>query len=136
MLDDAQHALLEDFGALVLRIAVAVPLLAFHGLPKWTSYAEKSQGFPDPLGVGVEMSLNLTIFGELFCAVLLIAGLATRFAGVVIAGMFAVIVFGVHGADPWGEVELAVIYGLGALAVACLGPGRLSFDAVIDAIID
>lgn len=36
--------------------------------------------FPDPLGVGSEISLILAIFGEVFCSVLLIFGLLIRLA--------------------------------------------------------
>lgn len=132
MLSEEARDLLRDVGSLVLRLGMALPLLALHGWPKWMKYGDEVGSFLDPLGVGSEMALNLTIFAEVGCAVLLILGLATRFAGVIIAGMFAIIVFVVDAGKPWSEVELAWMYGLAALTLATVGPGRVSADAVIE----
>jgi len=132
MLSEEHRELLRDVGSLFLRLGMAIPLLALHGWPKWMKYAERAPGFEDPIGVGSEMALNLTIFAEVGCAVLLILGLATRFAGIIIAGMFAIIVFIVHAGDSWEAVEKAWMYGVWASAVAMIGPGRISVDAVIE----
>jgi len=129
MLSRELRELFRELGTLILRLGTAVPLLVLHGWPKWANYAQKAGGFPDPLGVGSEMALNLAIFGELVCAALLVVGLATRFAGVVVAGMFAVIVFVVQPGEMAGE--LAGLYGVAALAIASIGPGRLSLDALL-----
>lgn len=132
MLSEELRELLRDVGSLFLRLGMAIPLLVLHGWPKWLKYSEKASGFEDPIGVGSEMALNLTIFAEVGCAVLLILGLATRFAGVIIAGMFAIIVFVVDAGATWKAVEKAWMYGVWALAVAMIGPGRISLDAVIE----
>jgi len=36
--------------------------------------------------------------------------------------------FIIHGADPFGEKELAAIYGIGYIAIALIGPGKFSVD--------
>ena len=49
---------------LALRILFGI-LLMSHGVQKWANFAAMSESFPDPLGVGSQMSLILAIFGEL-----------------------------------------------------------------------
>ena len=39
--------------------------------------------------------------------------------------------FVVHGADPFGKKELALLYGAGALTLMLTGAGRLSIDALV-----
>lgn len=53
---------------LALRILFGGLLLS-HGIQKWNNYAEMSAVFPDPLGVGSNVSLGLAIFGELACSI-------------------------------------------------------------------
>jgi putative oxidoreductase len=102
-----------------------------HGLPNLLEFNEKSQVFPDPLGVGSVVSLLLTVFAEFFCAVLVILGLGTRFAALTLAITMAVAAFVIHGEDPFGKKELALLY-LGAyVALIVMGGGRIALDAVI-----
>ena len=50
---------------LALRILFGI-LLMSHGVQKWANYDVMSGSFPDPLGIGSQLSLVLAIFGEMF----------------------------------------------------------------------
>lgn len=50
---------------LALRILFGI-LLMSHGVQKWANYDVMSGSFPDPLGIGSQLSLVLAIFGEWF----------------------------------------------------------------------
>jgi uncharacterized membrane protein YphA (DoxX/SURF4 family) len=104
----------------------------------------------DPIGLGARPGLYLLVFAELGCAVLVMAGLATRLAaGPPIVGM-AVAAFVAHGADPWtmeqgaklfmagqaqfwGSKQPALMFLLVFLALVFTGAGRFSADALIAA---
>lgn len=124
---------LKNIGLLVLRVWLGLSMLLLHGWGKVGNHAQLSQGFPDPLGVGPAMSVNLVIFSEVLCAVLLVAGLAARFALVPLIVTMAVAFFAVHGGRLLGEGngEMAFIYLAGFVALFIAGPGRYSFDHYI-----
>lgn len=115
---------------LVLRVWLGVAMLAHHGYDKLTTFGEKSAGFPDPLGVGHAMSLVLVVFAEFFCSLLLITGLLTRFAALVLAIDLTVAFIVVHKALLSGahNGELAFIYLAGYVVLLIAGPGRFSAD--------
>src|SRR5437867_12289814 len=115
-------------GLLVLRLGTCGLLIVQHGWPKLAHFAERSHSFSDPLHLGPLFSLALTVFAEVLCAAFVLVGLATRFMVVPILIQFCVIIFVVHGADPFAEKELAVMYLIPLLAIALLGPGRFSID--------
>lgn len=120
-----------DFSLLVLRIWYAVPLLTLHGWDKLIGYAERSSRFADPFGIGAPASLALSIFAEVFCSMLLVFGLCTRFAALVCAINMGTAFWFAHGLRLTGERngEMAFAY-LGAFVVILLaGPGRFSVDA-------
>ena len=52
---------------LALRILFGI-LLMSHGVQKWANYDVMSGSFPDPLGIGSQLSLVLAIFGEMVCS--------------------------------------------------------------------
>ena len=124
---------LKDVGLLVLRVWLGLSMLLLHGWSKVEKYAGMSQGFPDPLGVGPAMSLNLVIFAEVLCAVLLVVGLATRLAAIPLVITMAVAFFAIHGGTLVGEGngEMAFIYLAGFVALLIAGPGKFSFDHLI-----
>ena len=127
---------LADLGLLVLRVGFGGMLLRGHGWDKLQSYADLKTTFPDPIGIGSHMSLLGAIFAEVVCAALIIIGLATRLAGLVLAFTFAVAAFIVHQNDPLfsqtpPSKEPALMYMCAGLALALLGAGRISFDHLI-----
>jgi putative oxidoreductase len=121
-----------DVGLLTLRAAVAAMMLHGHGLPKLLQFEEKLSRFADPLGIGSPASLSLAVFGEVVCSVLLLLGVATRFAAVPFLVTMLVAAFVVHADDPWARKELALLYAVPALTLVFTGPGRFSIDGLIE----
>jgi putative oxidoreductase len=120
----------SDLGLLLLRVGFGGIMLLAHGLGKLFSFSEKAETWADPIGLGPQLSLSLAIGAEVFCALAIVVGLFTRLATIPL--MITMLVAGVvaHSADPWKVKELAFIYLIGFAAIALLGPGRLSLDAI------
>ena len=123
-----------DCGLLVLRLWLGLSLLLLHGWSKLTTFSETASKFPDPIGAGPGISLALTIFAEVACAVLIVAGLFTRAAALVQVILMSVAFFVVHKASLTqgsGSGELAFIYLAGFATLFIAGAGRFSFDTVM-----
>lgn len=118
------------FGLLLLRVSFG-GLMLVHGIPKLMGFSKMADKFPDPLGMGSQLSLISAIGAEVGCALLLIVGLGTRFAAIPLAFTMFVALFMVHGADPWKMKELAAVYMCGYLAIALMGAGPISLDHLI-----
>ena len=114
-------------GLLVLRLAVGGMMLT-HGWPKLLRLLKTPDKFADPIGLGPELSLVLTVFSELFCAVLIVVGAATRLASAPLLFTMVVAAFVVHGDDPFSKKELALFYGAGTLTLMLTGAGAYSVD--------
>lgn len=126
-------AAVRDIALLIFRVWVGLPLLLLHGMEKWHNRATMAGGFPDPLHMGPSFSLYLAMFAEVVCSALLVLGLASRPALIILVGFMTVIFFSIHGGtlSGAGSGELPYMY-LGAfiLLLFC-GPGRISFDYLI-----
>lgn len=118
----------NDLGRLVLRLFFGLTMVFAHGLPKMMAFGERSDSFPDPLGVGSLMSLVLVIFAEFFCGLAVAIGLYLRAALVPLIITMVVAAFVIHGADPFQKKELALAYLAGYLALFFCGAGRYSVD--------
>ncbi len=112
------------------RIAVGLIMLT-HGIPMFQSLMAGNVHFADPFGIGQAPSLALAVFAEALCSILLILGLATRFASIPLIITMLVAVFYAHSADPFGKKELAVIYLIIYIGFLILGAGRYSIDHLI-----
>ncbi len=121
-----------DLGKLVLRLAFGGSMLFAHGIPKLQSWSEHSAAFPDPFGVGSQVSMGLAISAELFAAGLVMIGALTRLSLIPLMVTMAVAFFWAHGADPWKIKELAFLYMAAFGALFFVGPGRISVDAVLN----
>ena len=124
-----------DAGKLLLRAVLAV-LLLFHGFSKLaggigfiTGMLEKA-GLPGVFGYGVYV-------GEVVAPLLILAGVFTRPAALVVAINMVVALLLVHtgqffsmGETGGWALELQGMYLGGALAVALLGAGRYSVGGV------
>jgi putative oxidoreductase len=104
-----------------------------HGWPKFQRLldqwgSEEGVKFFDFMGLGPETSLVLTVLAELVAPALIIVGFQTRWAAIPAAFTMGVAAFVVHGSDPLGDKELALLYLVCFAAVALLGPGKWSVD--------
>jgi putative oxidoreductase len=138
ILKTPRHDLVTSTGLLILRLGMG-GFMAAHGwgkVPMLT--AGEFEKFGDPIGLGNALSLILVVFAEFVCALLVMAGLATRLAAVPIVVTMAVAAFVVHRADPWtmlqaagASKEPALLFLTAFLTVMFTGAGRFSLDAVL-----
>ncbi len=113
---------------LVLRTGFAL-LMIPHGYDKLQSFLAGNHDFPDPLHVTPLVSQGLTVFAELLCSILLLLGLFTRPAALILAVCMLVIVFIIQLNDPLGDKEHALMYLIGYVVVLLTGAGKYSLDA-------
>lgn len=122
----------DDLGLLILRAVFGFTMMYGHGLGKLNKLTSGEEiQFMNFMGLGEEVSLALVVFAEFFCAILLIAGLFTRWAVIPLIFTMGVAFFKVHFNDAFGDMEASLIYLAAYLAVYLLGPGRYSLDFVI-----
>ena len=120
----------DDAGKLILRLGIG-GLMFFHGLAKTRDYsfvtdAVTGAGLPGWFAYGV-------FLGEIVAPVLLIIGLFTRAAAVLVA-IDMVAAIALVQADRLTSltrggglaIELELLYLLGAVTIALVGPGRLA----------
>ncbi len=117
------NAAAYNTGLLVLRIGAGL-LMASHGYDKLIHYNEMKIKFMSFMGLNPSATLALVIFAELFCAVLIVVGLFTRFACIPLIILTVVIIFQV------GK-ELPALYLFAYIALLFTGPGKFSIDNMI-----
>lgn len=124
-----------DCGLLLLRVWFAGAMALLHGWDKLVNFGMYSKQFMNFLGLGNNVSLGLTVFGELVCPVLLVLGLFTRFAALGAAITMAVAFWIAHGGKLKGEGsgEMAFLYLGVFVALFIAGAGKYSVDAKIGA---
>lgn len=117
---------------LILALRLFFGILFFsHGLDKMMNFSELSYTYPSVFGFGSYMTLMLSIFCEFACSIFLIAGLLVRITVIPMIAAMAVAFFDVHdGMFPDGELSL--IYMVLFVILYITGPGRYSFDYLID----
>lgn len=119
----------EDAGKLVLRLSVGI-LMLFHGLFKLTNGISGIQGMIANAGLPGFFAYGVFV-GELIAPILVILGLWTRPAALIIAINMVVAILMVHmghlsqftNNGGWA-LELQGLFLFGALAIALMGGGR------------
>ena len=121
----------DDLGKLLLRVVLGV-LILLHGVskimagPAFVISAATSAGMPAAIGY-------LVYVGEVLAPILLIIGVWSRLAALIIAGNMAFAIFLVHmkqltslsNTGGWA-LELQGMFLFSALALVLLGAGRFS----------
>jgi putative oxidoreductase len=121
---------LESLGLLVLRVMVGLMMAFGHGWGKLAGFGERASQFPDPLGIGSQLSMGFTVFAEFFCALALVLGLLTRGVAIPLAITMMVAALVIHGDDPWGKKEFAMLYLAPFITIILTGPGKYSLDGL------
>jgi len=119
-----------DFATLLLRLVFG-GMFIYHGYPKLANYDQMVQMFGDPIGIGNELSVILTIFGEFVCGILIVLGLFTRFAVVPVFITMLVAYFVAHGKDEFTVKMLPFVYLFLCVVIFILGSGKYSVDAAL-----
>lgn len=116
---------------LLLRLSAGIFMLT-HGMGKFDKlFGAEPIKFTDPLGIGETASLALTVFAEVFCSVLLVAGIGTRLVAIPLTITMLVAVFITHAQDPFGKKELALFYLVAYLCLLIAGAGKYSVDYLL-----
>jgi putative oxidoreductase len=124
---------LKPLGLLLLRVALGV-IFVYHGYPKLFGHTRDAMqsfahlGFP---GYFVYIAGVIEFFG----GCMLIAGLFTRLAGLLLATEMVVGLWGAHKiiANPMavGNYELPLVLAVSTFALATVGAGLISFDQAL-----
>lgn len=114
---------------LALRVFFGI-MLILHGLDKMVNYTELCFTFPDPMGIGKELSLALVIFGELCCSIAFVFGFLYRLSMIPMIIVMGTAFLYVHGGNI-NHGELAFVYLITFILMYCAGPGKYSIDAMI-----
>lgn len=121
----------KDFGLLIIRVVSGLVLLYGHGYSKMIKlFSGQEIKFGDPIGLGTELSFYLVVFAEGICAILLILGLFTRYAAIILTFNFCIIflVHAVFNKDGFKHLELIYLYTSAFFALIFAGPGKYSLD--------
>jgi putative oxidoreductase len=120
-----------NVAALALRLTFGLLLLIDHGLGKITHFSNLEYNFLNFLNIGHRWSLILCIIAEVFCSGLIVLGLFTRLAALVLVINFAVAVFIALKGQPLAGHELALTYLAAFISILLVGPGRISVDGTM-----
>ena len=120
-----------NFSMLLIRAGFGFLVFLQHGLGKLQHFQQMKDSFRDPIGIGHTPSLLLVVFAEVFCALLVVAGLLARFAALALVIMFLVLVLIVHKNDPMSKKEMPILFLLAFLTILFCGPGKWSLDKLI-----
>ncbi len=119
----------KEVGLLLLRVGIGVMMLR-HGISDVQNFSEVFHTFPDPFGIGREVSYGLTVFAEVGCSIALILGFFTRLATIPLLITMIIVVFKIHYNEVWDNKELDTLYGLVYLTLYFSGPGKYSLDYI------
>lgn len=125
---DLKEFVNTDVSLLVLRLFTAFFMFFGHGWGKLSNVFSGNFQFGDPLGLGPEVSLILSAFAEGICSILIMVGFYTRAAAIFLIINMTVAFLFVHITDPFGRMEMALLYLVIFLSVFLLGPGKYSID--------
>jgi putative oxidoreductase len=123
----------KDSALLVMRVGFGLSLFLKHGLEKLTGYSQMVTHFPDPIGIGPHAGLAFALLSDGICSVLVILGLGTRWAALVITINVTVAFTLVHHMAFFTvpHVEIVFAYIVAFLAILIAGPGCYSLDHLL-----
>ncbi|MBS1659811.1 MAG: DoxX family protein [Bacteroidetes bacterium] len=120
-----------NVASLLLRLTFGLLMCINHGFDKLQHFGKYEYTFFDPAHIGHRWSLVIVIFSEVFCALLFVLGLFTRFAALVLVIEMAVAAALVHKGQSLSAHEPALMYLTAFFAVLLVGPGRFSVDGAM-----
>lgn len=126
----------EDLGKLVLRITLAI-LILLHGIAKLQHGIDFITGLVTNVGLPTAFAY-LVYIGEVLAPILVLVGLFTRPAALIIAINMIVAIALVHMNELFAltktggwALELQGMFLISAIVISLLGPGRYSLDAML-----
>lgn len=119
-----------NIAMLLLRVSSGVMLMS-HGYSKLVHFADMKSKFINFMGIGITLSLSLSIFAEFFCSIFLIIGLFSRLVVIPLIVNMSVALFIAHHGDIFGDGEKAALYIACFVTILLCGPGRASIDGMM-----
>lgn len=124
-----------DLALLVLRFWVGASLFLRHGLEELFGSTDAISHFSDPLYLGSHFSFIVATCSDGILSILVVAGLGTRWAALLIfCNIFVAWARVVHFqffAHGISAGEAMVLYLGGLITIAVAGPGRFSADSFL-----
>ena len=120
-----------NIAMLLLRVCFGAVLMVKHGFTKVMNFATLQHTFYDFLGLGPKFSLILILFAEIFCSLLIVLGLFTRWSCIPIIISMIIVIFGHDAGKDLVDSELALFYLSAFLTLLFVGPGSISVDGMI-----
>ena len=123
-----------DLAMLLVRIVAFTFLFLKHGWVDLSTFGALSHSFSDPIHIGPLPTLVLVTISDAICAVLILFGLATRWAALytVLIHLAAVaLVFHFNLIGPPAKADVVLQYTGFGLALYFMGAGKYSIDAMI-----
>jgi putative oxidoreductase len=119
-----------DLGLLILRVSVGLSMLLLHGRLKMLNFSATVEKFPALFGLPSNVNLGLAVFAEVVCSALLILGLFTRLAALMLAITMGTAFYMVHKLALVGAQsgELAMVYLFAYVTLLFTGAGKFSAD--------
>lgn len=129
-------AVLRDAGLLIARVLLGAVLIVHGGQKLFVNGVSGTGAFFESVGVPApQFAAAFAGTVELVGGILLVLGLLTQVVGVLVAVVMAGAYLYVHKAAgiyaAEGGWELVAVIGLAVVVFGLVGPGRLSFDALI-----
>lgn len=118
----------RDIVLFLTRTAAGLMMILNHALPKLEKWEVMKTEFYSWMGLSPHTSAVLVIIAELGAAALLVIGLGSRLAALMLAGAMAVAAFGAHMDHPFSKKELAIVYLIIFAVLIASGPGKYSID--------
>jgi putative oxidoreductase len=119
-----------DLAILLLRLLFGI-LFVRYGYNKLMAYDTYVANFPDLIGIGGALSLQLVIFAELVCGFFVTIGLLTRLSVIPITITMIVAFFMAHAKDPFDAKAISFVYLGLSVIIFILGSGRYSVDKLL-----
>ena len=122
--------MIKSFGLLILRISIGT-MLIHHGYEKTADINNFADAFVRPIGIPFPiLSSYIAAYSEIYGSWLMIVGLFTRFASLLIVGTIGVAIY--HAIVTAGFniylLELLILYMGGSLCILLLGSGDFALD--------
>lgn len=117
---------------LLIRVFVAIAMIMLHGLTKLKMLmAGGDIQFYNFMGIGSKNTLVLVIIFEITGAFLIMIGLFTRAACLLLIIVMAVAAFGFHYADPFKVKESSLLFLSVFALIFTFGPKQFSIDSML-----
>ena len=106
-----------------------------HGIAKWDAFVGFAETFPDPIGIGSNLSLWLVLFAEIVCSVGFMLGALFRLCLIPMIFTMCVALFIIHSGDTLAAKEPSLMFLTIFTLLYITGSGKYSIDSILKKII-